>query len=72
MLDSSRLAVLHYDMSDYDVVRPGDHVLCAVTGTRIPLDTLVYWSAVHQEAYRGAAEATAALIAGGGKNAVKG
>jgi hypothetical protein len=72
MLDSSRLAVLHYEVSDFSVVRPGDHVLCAVTGEAIPLDALVYWSAAHQEAYRGAAEATAALTAGGAANLPKG
>lgn len=71
MLDSMRLAVLRYDMSDYDVVRPGDYVLCAVTGHRIPIDGLVYWSAAYQEAYRGAAEATAAIAAGGAVNLPK-
>ena len=34
-----------------DKVAPGDHVLCAVTGARIPLGTLRYWSHELQEAY---------------------
>ena len=65
MLDAFRAAELHYGMYDYDIVRPGHYVLCAVTGERIPLRDLKYWSAVYQEAYRGAKEATAAAIAGG-------
>jgi hypothetical protein len=32
-------------------------VLCAVTGKKIPLEALRYWSAVEQEAYAGPAEA---------------
>jgi len=64
-------AQLHYDTPDFDVIRPGSFVLCAVTGEPIPLDELVYWSAAHQEAYRGAAEATAAFVAGGAKNLKK-
>jgi len=61
-------AQIHYDTPDFDVIRPGSFVLCAVTGEPIPLDELVYWSAAYQEAYRGAAEATAAALAGGAKN----
>jgi hypothetical protein len=33
----------------------GDHVRCAVTGTRIPLDQLRYWSVARQEPYADAA-----------------
>ncbi len=29
----------------------GDHVVCAVTGQKIPLGALRYWSAELQEAY---------------------
>ena len=32
-------------------------ILCAVSGKRIPLEQLRYWSAARQEAYAGAAEA---------------
>jgi hypothetical protein len=33
----------------------GDHVLCAITGKRIALDDLRYWSVARQEAYADAA-----------------
>jgi hypothetical protein len=42
------------------VLSDGDHVRCAVTGRRIPLDTLRYWSVARQEAY---ADAEASLAA---------
>lgn len=29
----------------------GDHVVCALSGVKIPLDELRYWSADRQEAY---------------------
>ncbi len=67
----SPIAELHYDASDFDVIRPGTHVVCAVSGEPIPLDRLKYWSAEFQEAYRGAHEATAAILAGGAKNLKK-
>ena len=35
----------------FRVLSPGDHVICAVTGARIPLDELRYWSVERQEAY---------------------
>lgn len=55
--NSSDLATLHYGESDFAVLRPGRYVLCAVTGVKIPLEALRYWSATLQEAYAGPAEA---------------
>lgn len=57
-----RLAVLHYDTPEYDIVTPGDFVLCAVTGQPIPLEELTYWSVEAQEAYISAAEAVEAWL----------
>lgn len=51
------LAKLHYGDGDYAVLRPGRHVICAVTGQKVPLEQLRYWSAELQEAYAGPAEA---------------
>ncbi|MFS2109421.1 DUF2093 domain-containing protein [Sphingomonas sp. Sphisp140] len=65
-------AQIHYGTPEVDIVRPGSYVLCAVSGEPIPLDQLKYWSAEFQEAYRGAPEATAAMLAGGAKNLKKG
>jgi hypothetical protein len=53
------LAKLHYGDGEYAVLRPGRYVLCAVTGQKIPLEQLRYWSAELQEAYAGHAEALA-------------
>ncbi|MCH7862695.1 DUF2093 domain-containing protein [Sphingomonas sp. NPDC092331] len=58
-------AQIHYDTPEFDILRPGSYVLCAVSGEPIPLDQLKYWSAEFQEAYRSAVEATAAMLAGG-------
>ena len=50
-----KVAVLRYGTPDFQVVRPGTHVLCAVTGRAIPLEELRYWSVARQEAYSDAA-----------------
>jgi len=52
---ASRQATLRYGTPDFDVVRPGDHVVCAVSGKPIPLERLTYWSVELQEAYANAA-----------------
>ena len=48
-----RQARLRYLDSDYQVVVPGSYVTCAVSGRRIPLSELRYWSVDRQEAYAG-------------------
>jgi hypothetical protein len=54
---SNDLAVLHYGDGEFAVLKPGRHVLCAVTGQRISLEALRYWSPDLQEAYASPAEA---------------
>lgn len=44
-------ATLAYGDGEYQVVKPGDFVRCAVTGQPIPLDELRYWSVEFQEPY---------------------
>lgn len=51
-------ARLRYLDADYQLVLPGSFVVCAVTGRRIPLSELRYWSVDRQEAY---ADAEASL-----------
>lgn len=51
-------AELEYLDGEYRVIRPGAFVLCAVTGTQIPLEALRYWSVDFQEAYSSPAAAT--------------
>jgi hypothetical protein len=47
----------------YRVLSQGDHVVCAVSGEKIPLDALRYWSNARQEAYATAEIATRAMTA---------
>jgi len=56
-----RPARLHYMMGNFRMLAQGDHVVCAVTGQRIPLDSLRYWSVDRQEPYATAEAATRAL-----------
>ena len=51
MSNKGRAARLHYMDGTFRMLSPGDHVVCAVTGERIPLDELRYWSVARQEAY---------------------
>lgn len=50
-------ALLRYDDNEIAILRQGLFVRCAVSGARIPLDALRYWSVDLQEAYRGPEEA---------------
>ena len=59
MLDTlGRPARLRYLSGSYNVIAPGEFVTCAVTGKRISLTALRYWSAELQEAYVDAVAAT--------------
>ena len=50
-------ATLRYGDNEIAIVRQGLFVRCAVSGERIALDELRYWSVDLQEAYRGPEEA---------------
>ncbi|MBB3981012.1 hypothetical protein GGR44_000643 [Sphingobium fontiphilum] len=60
--DIPGLAKIRYGTPHFEVIKPGQFVLCAVSGERIDLDILTYWSEALQEAYRGAPEATQAML----------
>ncbi|MEO7240592.1 MAG: DUF2093 domain-containing protein [Sphingomicrobium sp.] len=60
MTGTGKLARLHYMAGTFRLLTDGDHVLCAVTGARIPLHELRYWSVARQEAYADAAASLAA------------
>ena len=47
----AREALIRYLDGDFQVMSPGSFVRCAVTGERIPLDELKYWSVARQEPY---------------------
>ncbi len=61
LMTEGRPARLQYLASSFRVLVDGDYVTCAVTGARIPLDDLRYWSAPRQEAYATAEAATEAM-----------
>ena len=52
-------ARLHYLDGEYEIITPGRYVVCAVTGTHIPVDALRYWSVDLQEPYASPEIATA-------------
>ena len=54
-------ALVTYGDNEFVVMRAGRYVLCAVSGARIPLEALRYWSVARQEAYAGPAEASQAV-----------
>ncbi len=54
MSNQGRAARLHYMAGTFRVLSPGDHVVCAVTGEKIPLEELRYWSVERQQAYASA------------------
>jgi len=51
-------AKLRFLDGDFEVLQPGAYVVCAVTGTHIPLDALRYWSVDLQEVYASSVIAT--------------
>ena len=61
MSSNERPATLQYQPNGFRVLSAGSFVLCAVTGERVPLDALRYWSVARQEAYAGAEVATRRL-----------
>lgn len=62
MSSSDRAASLFYQPNGFRVLSSGSHVLCAVSGERITLEALRYWSVAHQEAYATPELATRRLL----------
>ena len=46
-----KLAKLKYLPNNFQVIDPGDYVICAVSGKEINLQDLTYWNVELQEAY---------------------
>lgn len=51
MSNTDRPARLHYMANGFRVLATGDHVICAISGERIALEDLRYWSVARQEPY---------------------
>ncbi len=60
MSNHGRPARVHYMDGMFRVTAPGDHVVCAVTGAKIAIEQLRYWSVARQEAYASAQASTEA------------
>lgn len=63
MSNNSRAAKLHYMANSFRMLSPGDHVVCAASGERVPLEVLRYWSVARQEPYASAELAPRTLLA---------
>ena len=47
----NKLAKLKYLANNFEIVEDGDHVICAISQKKIPLEHLTYWNVEEQEAY---------------------
>ena len=47
----NKLAKLKYLPNNFEILEPGDHVICAVSNKKIMLKDLNYWNVDLQEAY---------------------
>ena len=48
---SKKLAKIKYLPNNFQIIEPGDYVVCAITGKKINLQDLNYWNVNLQEAY---------------------
>ena len=46
-----KLAKIKYLPNNYQIIDEGDHVICAISGKKIPLEKLTYWNVELQEPY---------------------
>ena len=53
-----KLAKLKYQPNNFKVIEEGDYVLCAISGKKIPIESLNYWNVELQEAYFSYVEAS--------------
>ena len=53
-----KLAKIKYLPNNFQVLQHGDHVVCAISGKKIPLEKLTYWNVDLQEAYFSHVEAS--------------
>ncbi len=58
-LPTAKKAEVQFLDGEFRIVKHGEYVLCEVTGQRVPLEELRYWSVVRQEAYSSADVANA-------------
>ena len=54
----NKLAKLRYLPNNFEIIEPGDYVLCAISNKKIPIENLTYWNVEDQEAYFSYVEAS--------------
>jgi hypothetical protein len=54
---NKKKAVLNYRPNTFEIIKEGDHVVCAISKKIIPLENLNYWNVELQEAYYSPVEA---------------
>ena len=55
---SKKLAKIKYLPNNFQIIEPGAHVICAVSGKIISLENLNYWNVDLQEPYYSYVEAS--------------
>jgi hypothetical protein len=53
-----KLAKIKYQPNNFKVIEVGDHVMCAISGKKISIESLNYWNVELQEAYFSYVEAS--------------
>tara|TARA_X000001036_G_scaffold146212_1_gene139052 strand:- start:211 stop:402 length:192 start_codon:yes stop_codon:yes gene_type:complete len=53
-----KLAKIKYLPNTFEVIENGDHVICSISGKKIPIDNLNYWNVELQEPYFSYVEAS--------------
>ncbi len=48
---TKKLAKIKYLPNKFEIIDPGDYVVCAVSGKKIYLENLTYWNVELQEPY---------------------
>ena len=48
---AKKLAKIKYLPNNFEIIDPGDYVICAVSGKKINLENLTYWNVELQEPY---------------------
>ena len=55
---SKKLEKIKYLPNNFQIIKPGDYVECAVSGKKIDLENLTYWNVDLQEPYYSYEEAS--------------
>ena len=54
----NKLAKLKYLPNNFEIIENGDHVICAISGKKKPIENLTYWNVDEQEPYYSYIEAS--------------